>query len=121
MKIIRLYADEAGESHFDELEEPGVEHRIGAAFSRAIDAYGLSFKEAPAVSEVPQLGDWHVAPRRKYVLFLAGHTEIETSDGDKRTLRTGDVLLVEDTHGKGHRNRRLGKEPELWAFVHANA
>jgi hypothetical protein len=39
------------------------------------------------------------------------------SDGEKRIVRGGDVLLVEDTTGKGHRNRRLRPEPELWAFV----
>ena len=36
-----------------------------------------------------------------------------------RHVRKGDVLLVEDTHGKGHRNRRLSAEPERWAFVRA--
>jgi quercetin dioxygenase-like cupin family protein len=117
MKIIRLFADKDGESHFDELTEPGIEFRINAAFTRVIDAYGLAFKETEAQGDAPALGGWHTAPQRQYVLFLAGKTEIEASDGEKRILKTGDVLLVEDTHGKGHRNRRLSPEPELWAFV----
>jgi hypothetical protein len=117
MKIVRLYADAAGESHFDELSEPGIEFRVNAAFSRVIDARGLMFKETEAQNGTPALGHWHTAPQRQYVLFLAGKTEIEASDGEKRILKTGDVLLVEDTFGKGHRNRRLSPEPELWAFV----
>jgi hypothetical protein len=33
------------------------------------------------------------------------------SDGEKRIVRAGDVLLVEDTTGKGHRNRCLSPGP----------
>ena len=121
MKIIRIYADEAGASHFDDFEEPGVEHRVNADFTRVIDADGLAFREAGPQGDAPPLGDWHPAPRRQYVLFLAGETEIEVSDGEKRILRAGDVLLVEDTFGKGHRNRRLSSEPELWAFVRSHS
>jgi hypothetical protein len=121
VNIIRIYADDNGESHFDDLQEPGVEQRINANFTRAIDAYGLSFKETEQMGDEPALGAWHPAPRRQYVLFLAGETEIEVSDGEKRIIRAGDVLLVEDTFGKGHRNRRLSPTPELWAFVYSNA
>lgn len=120
MKITRIYEDEAGESHFDEIEEAGVERRNHADYTRAIDAYGLVFKESQAMGDEPALGEWHRAPRRQYVLFLAGETEIEVSDGEKRIITAGDVLLVEDTNGKGHRNRRLNPEPELWAFVRAH-
>lgn len=121
MKITRIYTSEDGESHFDELTEPAMEHRVNADFSRVIEAYGLAFKEAGAQGDVPSLGDWHPAPQRQYVLFIKGETEIEVSDGEKRILRCGDVLLVEDTFGKGHRNRRLNPDPELWAFVRAHA
>lgn len=117
MKIIRLYADPHGESHFDDIEETRVEHRVHADFTRIIDAYGLGFKEAGAQGDEPDLGEWHTAPQRQYVLILSGETEIEVSDGEKRVLKAGRVLLVEDTFGKGHRNRRLSRAPELWAFV----
>ncbi len=120
MRIIRIYADADGESHFDEIEESGVEHRGNADFTRVIDADGLAFRETGPQGAVPSLGEWHTAPRRQYVLFLAGETEIEVSDGEKRILRAGEVLLVEDTFGKGHRNRRLSPEPELWAFVRSH-
>lgn len=119
MRIVRIFTDAAGESHFDEITEPGIEFRIHAAFTRVIEAQGLAFKETGRQGDEPALGGWHTAPQRQYVLFLAGETEIEVSDGEKRILRTGDVLLVEDTTGKGHRNRRLSAEPELWAFVRA--
>ena len=69
------------------------------------------------MGDEPALVGWHTAPQRQYVLFVIGEAEIEVSDGAKRIVRGGDVLLVEDTIGKGHRNRRLRPEPELWAFV----
>ena len=97
MKITRIYTDESGESHFDEYEENGVETRNNAEYTRAIDAYGLVFKERKPLGDEPVLGGWPTAPQR--------------------IVRAGDVLLVEDTTGKGHRNRRLSPDPEFWAFV----
>jgi hypothetical protein len=117
LKITRIYTDESGETHFDEHQENGVETRNQADYTRAIDAYGLVFKESKPLGDEPALGGWHTAPQRQYVLFMIGETEIEVSDGEKRIVMAGDVLLVEDTTGMGHRNRRLSPEPELWAFV----
>jgi len=119
MRITRIYTDNSGETHFDEHEEPGVEFRGGGAFTRTIEAYGLHFRETGPMGGEPALGDWHTAPQRQYVMFLRGATEIEVSDGEKRIFRTGDVFLVEDLTGKGHRNRRLSPEPEIWAYARA--
>ncbi|PPR63087.1 MAG: hypothetical protein CFH10_00623 [Alphaproteobacteria bacterium MarineAlpha4_Bin2] len=122
VQITRIYSTDDGESHFDELTEECVESRNYADYSRAIDVYGLSFRETGSQANgEPDLGAWHVAPRRQYVLFMRGKTEIEVSDGEKRILTSGDVLLVEDTFGRGHRNRRLSRAPQLWAFVRSNA
>jgi hypothetical protein len=120
MKITRIYTDATGETHFDEIEEPGVEFRSNANYTRAIEAYGLMFRATEPLGNAPALGDWHVAPQRQYVLFLKGETEIEVSDGEKRLFKSGDVFLVEDTTGKGHRNLRLHKKSELWAFARAH-
>ena len=38
---------------------------------------------------------------------MHGEIEIETSLGDKRIFKAGEVLLVEDTTGKGHKTRNL--------------
>ena len=119
MKIIRIYNDLSGESHFDEHIESGVEFRNSSDYSRIIEAHSLVFKESSALNTASTVGEWHVAPRRQYVLFLKGNTEIEVSDGEKRIIKAGDVLLVEDTEGKGHRNLRLTQEAEVWAFVRA--
>jgi len=117
MKITRIYTDAEGETHFDEIEEPEIEFRSNAKYTRAIDAYGVMFRTTEPLGDNPPLGEWHTAPQRQYVMFLKGDTEIEVSDGEKRRFRSGDTFLVEDTSGKGHRNLRFHKDPELWAFA----
>jgi hypothetical protein len=51
--------------------------------------------------------DFHTAPQMQYIILLDGEIEIETSLGDKRTFGAGEVLLMEDTTGKGHKTRNL--------------
>ena len=44
-------------------------------------------------------------PERLLAIWLDGHVEFETSDGEVRRLPAGKAVLVEDTHGKGHISR----------------
>src|SRR5437763_10711912 len=64
-------------------------------------AQGAFFLASAAGHEV----GWHNAPRRQLLLTLSGETEYQTSDGARRTLGPGSVLLVEDTTGRGHQTR----------------
>jgi uncharacterized cupin superfamily protein len=43
------------------------------------------------------------------MVLLMGALDVEASDGDVVRLHPGDVLLVEDTVGKGHRSRNSGE------------
>ena len=56
--------------------------------------------------------DWHNAPQKQYIIILKGEVEIEVSTGEKRIFRGGDVLLVEDTEGQGHKSRAISGERE---------
>ncbi|MFW5652601.1 MAG: hypothetical protein ACOC0P_01030 [Planctomycetota bacterium] len=64
--------------------------------------------------------DWHCALRRPYIVMLDGEIEIEVSCGEKRTFRGGDVLLIEDTWGKGHRTRLTNGQPRGSLFIPAD-
>ncbi len=57
------------------------------------------------------------APERQYVIMLRGEVEIEASDGTVRRLGAGDILLAEDTTGKGHCSRSVGRETRQSVFV----
>ena len=52
----------------------------------------------------------HNCPRRQFVLVLSAAMEIETSLGERRLFRPGEVLFVEDLTGKGHRLHHVGDE-----------
>lgn len=59
---------------------------------------------------------WHVERRRQYVITLSGHGEIDIAGGKKIMLGPGSILLVENTTGKGHETRTVGRKPwvALW-------
>jgi hypothetical protein len=61
--------------------------------------------------------DWHNAPRRMYAIVLDGRVQFTASDGEARVLEAGQVLLVEDTTGKGHQSRSLDGPPFRAIFV----
>jgi hypothetical protein len=113
MTITRVYADERGESHFADEE---VELRDAGAIghlSEPIPAKEVLFRRNDPGYDY----DWHVAPRRQFIVLLDGAIEIETSDGDRRTFRGGDVLLMEDTAGKGHRTRHVEARVRRSVFI----
>ena len=41
------------------------------------------------------------------MIVISGEGETTASDGESRRFKTGDVLLLEDTHGKGHISRSV--------------
>jgi len=115
---MRIYADDDGETHFDDV---AVELDM-VDFAPPAPPMGLS--GARAASDVRFLGapaGWdsapHPTPRRQYVVILSGTCEAETSDGDVRRFTPGEVVLLEDTRGKGHRTRIVGGEDWLAAVV----
>jgi hypothetical protein len=104
VRYTRVYADEAGESHYEEVG-PELTTRDYAPpappfdLSAAVPAAGAAFARFPA----GWVGDWHPTPRRQFFVFLSGAFAGETSDGDRRDHAPGSVVLLEDTTGKGHR------------------
>lgn len=54
--------------------------------------------------------DWHTEPRTSLLVVLAGGFEVEVGGtGGRRTLRAGDVCLVEDFEGQGHKSSSDGE------------
>jgi quercetin dioxygenase-like cupin family protein len=63
------------------------------------------------------IGDLHPAPARQFLVLLSGMVEVETSDGDVRRFGPGDLGLLEDTSGKGHRTRNIGNGYAMFLVV----
>jgi uncharacterized cupin superfamily protein len=55
--------------------------------------------------------------RRQFVINLEGSVEIITGDGSSRILGPGDILLAEDTTGRGHISRAVNNQPRKSIFV----
>ena len=105
MRIHNLYTDANGESHFRDIEVEWAEERRGSKLSKRLPATGIIFRETKPENTV----DWHTAPRRQYIVNLESGVKITASDGESRVIGTGEVLLVEDTTGKGHVSQGLGQ------------
>jgi hypothetical protein len=57
--------------------------------------------------------DQRPARDRRWLLVLTGVLDIEASDGEVRRFGPGSILLVEDTHGNGHRARVVGGPAQI--------
>ena len=101
--IVKIYSDEKGESHFEDVNIPLKDGGIIGKLSEALPATSVIFREV----EPSYDWDFHTAPQRQYIILLDGEIEIETSLSEKRTFKGGDVILAEDTTGKGHRTKNL--------------
>ena len=112
-KITRVYSDSNGDSHFENIEIPLKEAGKVGKLSDVLPATGIIFRE------VEPTYDWnfHTAPQKQYIILLDGKIEIETSLGEKRTFTAGEVLLVEDTTGKGHKTKNLQPEKRKSIFI----
>lgn len=113
MRIHNLYADEKGESHWRDIEVEWVETRNFSKLSARLPATGVIFRETAGDYDL----SWHPAPRRQYIVNLDGGVKITASDGEAREIGAGEVILVEDTHGKGHLSQSIGGKVRHSIFI----
>jgi hypothetical protein len=113
MSAYLCHAD--GESHFGEADiamtiTPLFPNEAPFELSAYYPASRIRLVHIPA--GVREAG-FHTPPDRLLAIWLDGHVEFETSDGEVRRLSAGTAVLVEDTHGKGHISRRPGEGQNL--------
>lgn len=109
MRITRVYADADGESHFAEVDIPLADGGPIGRMSERLPAHGVIFRETePGYDRGPVN-----APRAR----RGREIELTVSDGETRRFACGDVLLVEDTTGKGHRTRHTRPERRRSLFI----
>ena len=118
VKYTRIYSDTSGESHFEdiEIELSQVDFAPPAPplfLSPLTKATKFGYLSGP----LDWFGDWHPTPKRQVFFYLSGQIEAKVSDGEVRLFGPGSITLVEDTFGKGHTSRAVGKERILLAVV----
>ena len=109
LAYLRLYAGPDGVSHF------AVEH---------FDFVPIGVQGVEAMLAVHRLGDvpgamlarlkagatedWHTAPRRQFMVCVQGLVEVTAGDGTVRRIHPGEMVLLEDLTGRGHRTHAVG-------------
>ena len=113
MRIHNLYVDSAGETHFRDIEIDWVETRHFSKLSKRLKATGVIFRQTSGDYDL----NWHPAPRRQYIINLDAAVQITASDGEARVIEAGEVILVEDTTGKGHLSKSVGNKMRHSIFI----
>lgn len=103
IRITRVYTDGVGESCFEDIEM--LLHNEGEIgfLSKEVVVKEMVFRKVKPTYDF----DFHNAPAKQYIILLDGEIEIETSRGEKRIFKGGEILLMEDTAGKGHKTKNL--------------
>ena len=113
MDITRIYTGPDGESHFEDVKLPLEETVDADRKSEPMTATGIVFRTTGHACNL----DWHNAPCRQFVIPLEGKVEIELGDGTKRQFGPGDILLAEDTTGRGHTSCAVNDQPRRTIFI----
>ena len=122
-KYVRLYSDENGESHFEDLEMPLPPVNFAPP---AAPLNIAQFLPATQTLWVGVPAGWageafHPSPRRQIFSLMQGEMDVTASDGTVRNFPVGSILLLEDTTGKGHSTRFTSQgEALIFAVVLAD-
>lgn len=114
MNITRIFSDKEGDTHFESINIPLVDQGDIGFLSETFDVQKLQFRKVSANYNY----DFHCAPQIQYIVLLDGGVEIETSLGIKKKFQTGEVLLLEDITGKGHKTKNLEKKERTSLFIY---
>jgi hypothetical protein len=114
---VRMYNDVDGESHFADL---AVELERREFAPPAPPAMVGAFDEASGTLVCGADAGWggevpHPSPQRQVFSILRGVAEVTVSDGERRRFRAGDLIVLDDTMGRGHQTRVVGAD-ELLIF-----
>jgi hypothetical protein len=114
LAYVHVYTDAAGASHFRDEHFGFTQGRDRGSSIHVLEAKGgatLLRLKAGAFE------DWHNAPQAWFLIVLQGASEVTTSDGKVRHFGPGSVVLLDDTSGKGHQTRALGKIDHIAAVI----
>lgn len=111
--LTRLYTDSNGDTRFEDITIPLNDAGEIGKLSEGLPVTSIIFREVEASYDY----DFHNAPQKQYLILIDGGIEIETTLGEKRTFHPGEVLLLEDTEGRGHRTRNLEPRKRKSVFI----
>jgi hypothetical protein len=107
MRYLRIYAGDDGSSRFEDCELNGKLTEFASGIPPVLLSGPFACAGILFVESAWQLGDafnWeaHVAPHKQWVIVTSGRFAVTVSDGTRKEVGPGSVILVEDTTGRGH-------------------
>ncbi len=108
MAFYRFYSDGDGESH---VEDVNLAERPDLA--AMLNVSEVSVREFDGSRHM----DFHPLPERRLIIHLSGEVQIGASDGSQRVLRAGDIRLMEDVSGKGHKHDDLSPSSAVYVVL----
>lgn len=100
-----LLTDQNGNSCFQKAKKELNPAKVGFT-SHIIPTHNVFFGKGTDKEQ-----DWHNPAQRLFIIVLSGVMQIETSSGEIKNFSSGEVLLIQDLTGKGHKTRSLNEEP----------
>ncbi|MBK5267654.1 MAG: hypothetical protein JJE47_09500 [Acidimicrobiia bacterium] len=109
LTFLRLFAGEDGESHFEAqpIGDQESADLVQGEYLSAGAAFACSLRVVPA----GWTRDRGPTKQTTLAVYISGEGVVEASDGDRRAVRPGVVLIAEDTTGRGHAARVTGHQP----------
>lgn len=118
ISMSRLIADAQGESHFAEVSVSTSSTDFAPpAPPLCVSPPAKAKHHVFLVVPVGWYGEPHPSPTRQIFSVLRGTLEVTASDGERRRFVAGDFAVLEDTSGKGHATRNVGKEAVLLSIT----
>jgi hypothetical protein len=118
VRYYRISTDDQGNSHFDTVTvEQHLAHAAPPAAPFYVSADNPASKYRFYTFEPGWIGELHPAPTRQFLALMTGAVEMETTDGTVVKFGPGDLILLEDTSGKGHVTRNIGKGYAMFLVV----
>jgi hypothetical protein len=111
LKLIRIAVDEKGCSYFDKSDVT-MELKDFAPPAAPLQASAFQPASQWGLLRLPVGwdGSWHPTPVQQLIICLAGQFEITVGDGRSRCFGPGEMVLLEDTEGRGHVTKVVGSE-----------
>jgi hypothetical protein len=113
VKYSRLYAGSDGQSHFQDVDLSLTVPHGNAFRSDELTVPGAFFREASGTNN-PK---WQNASHRQFVIITSGAIDVMVGDGTTRRFIPGDILLAEDTTGRGHVTTAVDGKPWQAVFI----
>ena len=94
--LTRIYSDDAGESHFEDVMIPIIDKGEIGFLSESQPVKNIIFREVLASYDY----DFHNAPQKQYIILLDGGVEIKTSFFSQRSfnfhasVKQNDILAI---------------------------